>query len=195
MSQDTQELQVVEEKISGMRLMLEVVQVTNEEELADVAEKVKQVNQLGKAIRQSMERITKPLQEALNETRSRFLPYEKECKEAEAILKQKAGVYMAAQEELKRKEEEKIAKQLEAGKIKEETAIRKMEAVGETKKTVTTQTGAKLTLKKVKTVVIVNPELVPKEYWEINETKVKKVALAGVEIPGVEIREENQMSR
>jgi hypothetical protein len=192
---NTNELQVVEEKINGMRDMLAQTQVTTDEEAADVAEKVDRIHKLGQFIRQEMERYTKPAQEIINNARARFLPYENECKEAEVALKSKAKVYLMAQEEERARKEAQIAKQLEAGRIKETTAIRKMESVGEEKKTVATETGAKLTLKTVRRAYIVNPDLVPDEYWVIDETKAKKVALAGVQVPGVEVREEKEMSR
>lgn len=189
------DIKVVEEKINGMRAMLESTEVTNDEQLAEVAEKVEKIHTLGKFVRQEMERYTKPAQEIINNARERFLPYENECKEAEATLKAKAGAYMRAQEEERKRKEDRIVKQLEDGRIKEQTAIRKMEAVGESKRTVAAPSGARLTMKTVKVVTIDDPSKVPDEYWVLDETKIKKVALAGVEIPGVSVREEKQMSR
>ena len=47
-----------------------------------------------------------------------------------------------------------------------------------------------LRMSKRKVAVIVDPAQVPDEYWIIDEVKVRKVALAGVNIPGVEVWEE-----
>lgn len=189
------DIKVVEEKIRGMRAMLESTEVTNDDQLAEVAEKVEKIHTLGKFVRQEMERYTKPAQQIITNARERFLPYEKECIDGEAMLKSKAGAYMRAQEEERKRKEDQIAKQLENGRIKEQTAIRKMEAVGEAKRTVAAPSGARLTMRTVKVVVIEDASKVPDEYWVLDETKIKKVALAGVEIPGVAVREDKQMSR
>jgi hypothetical protein len=174
--------------------MVAATEIKDEATLAEVAEKIKGIKTLGKLIRQEMEKYTKLAQEIINNARSRFLPFEKECDEAERALKSKATVYMTEQERIRKEKEDKIAKQLEDGKIKETTAIKKMEKVGDEKKTVATESGAKLTLKTVKEVVIVDREKIPHEYWVVDEVKVRKVALAGVAIPGVEVRETKQMS-
>ena len=41
---------------------------------------------------------------------------------------------------------------------------------------------------------IIDREKIPHEYWIVDEAKVKKVALAGIEIPGVEIYEETEIA-
>lgn len=187
-------IKVVEEKIKGMRQMVESTVINNEQSLAESADKIKKIKMLGKAIRAEMEKYTKPAQQIINEARTRFLPYEKECKEAESQIKSKAGEYMTKQEEERRKKEESIARRADNGRLKEETAVRKMEELGDEKKSVTTGSGTQIQHKTVREAVIVDPDKVPREYWVIDEVKVRKVALAGVEIPGVEIRERKQIA-
>ena len=152
------------------------------------------VKTLGKFIRQEMETFTKPAQAIINTARLKYLPYEKACDAAEIELKRKATVYMMAVEQERQRKEASIAARAEKGQLKEETAVRKMEELGEEKKTVATATGAKLTLKTVKEVVIVDETKVPREYLVLDMVKIRKVALAGVEIPGVEVKETKQMS-
>jgi len=188
------DIKMVEEKIHGMQAMVETTIVNSDQTLGEVADKIKAVKNLGLFIKQEKEKFTKPAQEIINNARAKYLPYERECENAERLLKNKAGAYMDAVEAERKRKEESIAKQMETGHIKEETAIRKMEAIGETQKTVTTDSGAKLTRKVVKEVVIVDREKIPHEYWVVDEVKVRKVALAGVEIAGVEVRESRQMS-
>lgn len=187
-------IKLVEEKIKGMRQMVESTIINDDQSLAESADKIKNVKDLGKAIRAEMEKYTKPAQQIINEARTRFLPYEKECKDAEAKIKAKAGEYMTKKEEERIKKEESIARRAENGQLKEETAVRKMEELGDEKKSVTTGMGTQIQHKTVKEVVIVDPDKVPKEYWIIDEVKVRKVALAGVEIPGVEVRERKQIA-
>jgi len=88
---------------------------------------------------------------------------------------------------------------LEAGKIKKvETAVKKIEALPEVQKTVSTATSS-LQMKKRKVAKIVNLELIPDKYWEVNEVAVRRDALElekmGMpQIPGVEIAEESSLS-
>jgi uncharacterized protein YunC (DUF1805 family) len=185
---------IVEEKIKGMRQMVEGTVVNSQESLAAVADYIKGVKTLGKLIRSEMEKYTKPAQEIINNARAKFLPYEQECIQAEKVLKQKAGAYMDEVEAERKRKEESIANRMDKGQLKEDTALRKMEEIGEEQKTVRTENGAKLTRKIIKTVKITNPDLVPDEYWVLDEVKIRKVALAGVEIPGVEVVEEKTTS-
>lgn len=187
-------IEVIEEKIHGMQAMVNETKVTNDAELTEIADKIKNVKNLGKVIVAEKEKYTKPAQEIINNARARFLPYEKECEQAEKQLKAKATEYMVKVEEERRKKEESIVKRVENGNLKEQTGLRKMEELGEEKKTIATETGAKLTLKTVKEVVIIDREKIPHEFWVVDEVKIRKVALSGINIPGVEVKEVKQMS-
>lgn len=77
--------------------------------------------------------------------------------------------------------------------MKEETGIKKIEELGNEIKTIQTE-NTQLQRRKVRVAYIVNAELVPDEYWIIDEVRVKRDALAGKLIPGVEIREETQIA-
>lgn len=167
------------------------VSVTNDQELSTVSDIIRQVKDLAKQIKEKKEKYTEPAKAIVLEARKTYDPLIKMCTDAEAILKKAAQTYIIAQVERKRKEEAAIARRLEKGTIKQETAIRKMEAVKEAPKNVKTESSAiRMTTRTI--AKITNPELVPDEYWIINETKVKFAALElhrkGLPgIPGVEI--------
>lgn len=188
-----QSLVQVEEKIKGMRSLVEATVVTNEDELKAVSDVIKNVKTMGKFVRQEMERYTKPAQEIINNARLKFLPYEKECADAESALKLKAKRYMDDKEKKRIEAEAKIEHAVETGRIKEDTAVRKLEDLGEQKQTVSGG-ESQITARKVKKAYIIDPEKVPHEYWIIDEARVKKAALAGAEIPGVEVREESEIA-
>lgn len=44
-----------------------------------------------------------------------------------------------------------------------------------------------VTFKEVKSVEVENEDAIPREYWALDMVKIRKVALAGIEIPGVRI--------
>ena len=73
--------------------------------------------------------------------------------------------------------------------------MKHIEALPEKQKTVDTG-ESKLTMKAVKDYRIVDEKLIPEEYYkprELDFVKIRKVALAGVKIPGVELFESQQM--
>lgn len=183
----------IKSKSEEMQKMVDETKVTTDPELKIVADKIKNIKTLGKFVRQEMEKYTKPAQEIINNARTRYLPFEKLCKDAEAQLKAKANVYMTDIENKRRAKEDAIAKRAEKGNIKEETAVRKTEEIGEEKKSVSTD-SSQIQRKIVQEIVIVDREKIPHEYWIVDEKKVRKVALAGIEIPGVEIRESSQIA-
>ena len=188
------DIKVVESRVDSMRQMVATTDVVDDATLCQVADKIKIVKGLGKMVRAEMEKFTDPAREIIRTAQEKYLPFEKECIRAEMALKDKARIYMAAEEAKRVKKENEIAAKLEAGKIKEQVALKRIEKIGPEVKTVVSESGAKLTIRAVKEVVIVDRGKVPDEYWEIDMVKVRKVALAGIEIPGVEIKNGNSMS-
>lgn len=167
--------------------------ITNDDDLVAVADQINVIKQLKREIRAEMEKYTKPAQAIINEARAKYLPLEKICDEAESQLKAKVAEYMDAQEAKRLKEEEKIVAKIEAGRMKEETGIRKIEELGNEVRTIQTE-NTQLQRRKVRVAYIVNAEIVPQEYWIIDEVRVKRDALAGKLIPGVEVKEETQIA-
>jgi hypothetical protein len=184
---------IIDEKIKGMRAMVETTVVNDDQTLAAITDKIKGVKTLGKFIRGVMEESTRPAREIIENAQRRYLPLEKECKAAEDLLKGKANEYMAKVEAERKRQEDIIARQEAAGRIKETTAERKLTELGDEKKNVVTE-GAKLNRSMRKVAVIVDAEKIPHEYWVVDEVRVRKAALAGAVIPGVEVREEASIS-
>ena len=195
---DNKEVAIVEKKIKGMAKMVSETVVTNDQELASISDKIKNVKDMGKYVKSIKEKFTAPAKEIIEKAKELFDGPIKECANAEEVLKQKAQVYLTAQEAEREKQAKKIADDLESGKIKKtETAVRKLEALPEEKKAVSTGAST-LRMQKRKVAEIVDRSLIPDEYWELNEPRVRKDALDreknGLEqIPGVTIKEESTM--
>ena len=191
-----EEIAVVKTKIESMREKVSAIQVTNQDELVAVAGHVDNIKKLGKFVKQERDKYIAPAKEIIEKAKEQYDPYIKACDEAEAVLKGKAEVYMLAEkkkaDELKAKEIKKV----ETGYQKPETAAKKIEAMPEAQKSV--DTGAsKLTMKMVKDIEITDEKAIPDEYYkprELDLAKIKKVALAGVSIPGVKVIEKPQMA-
>lgn len=134
-----------------------------------------------------------PLKEALKVEKERWDPVIKEAEQAEGVVKTKMLAYINKVEQEARAKEAKIQKDLEAGRIKPETAMKKAEAVETVQARTVSDTGGAQVVK-VRKVRIFDPLLVPDEYWMLDEVRIRKNALAGVVIPGVEVTTENSIS-
>lgn len=188
------EIEVVRQSVSRMKTMIESSPVTTDEELGTVADKVKNIKTLAKAIKEKKDKFVAPAKAIVDEAKATFDPLIKECENAELILKERAQKYMLAKEEKDRIEKEKIAAKVEAGRMKPETAAAKMEAMPEVQNTVRTDTGAGLRMAKRKVAKITDVSLIPDEFWIVDEVRVRREALEREKygkdpIPGVTIEE------
>jgi len=191
--EDQLSLTEIKTKSEEMQAMVDATQVTTDNELKEVSDKTKSIKMLGKLVKAEKEKYTHPAQQIINEARAKYLPYEKMCKEAEEQLKNKADQYMTKVEDERKRKEEAIARRTETGNIKEETAVRKIEELGEEKKSVSTE-NSQIQRRMIPTAFIIDREKVPHEYWDLNEARAKKAALAGANVPGVEVREVSQIA-
>jgi hypothetical protein len=187
-------IETFKESITGMMAMVEATKVTTPEELDAISDKIKNVRGILKIIKAQKEKFVAPAKQIIEEARTKYDPYIKDCDNAETVLKSKATAYMVAQEVIRKEEEDKIAKKLEDGKIKTETAVKRIEKLPDAPKNVQTENSG-LQLRKRKVAVIEDPNLIPDEYWIIDEVRVRKDAMDreknGLpQIPGVIIKEE-----
>jgi hypothetical protein len=191
--QNTKEIAIVQERIKGMREAVEKTEIKNEKDLAAVSDVIKMVKTIEKEIKERKDKFVAPARAIIEEAKERYDSYIKECQNAEATLKGKVKDYMDDAEKRRREAELGIANRVEKGTMKPETAVKKLEAMPEEKKMIKTEnSGIKRSIRKVP--MITHPELVPDEYWIIDEVRVRREALAGKEIPGVEIKEESIIS-
>jgi vancomycin resistance protein YoaR len=194
-----QDLVVVKEKLKGMQKMLDTTMVTSDNELNGVSDKIKGIKTLLKMIEQKKEKFTEPAKAIIAEARETYDPMIKECRNAEIVLKDRAKKYMDEKEAKRIADEKKLADKVESGYMKPETAMKKMEDLPEAPKTVRTDTGSGLRMAKRKVAKIENPDLIPDEYWVIDEVRVRREALEreknGLpQIPGVVISEESSLA-
>lgn len=183
------------EKIAGMKRALEAVAITSDEDVAKAADFLKGVKKLATFIKEQKDKLVKPAKAIIAEAGEKYDPYVKECQNAEVVIKQRVQKFLDEKEAKRRLDQQRIADRIERGTMKPETAVRKMEEIGDEKKTISTgSAGIQRVVRKV--AVIVAPELIPDEFWVVDEVRVRREALARhtanlEQIPGVEIREES----
>lgn len=188
------ELAVIQQKTDSMEKELAMFNITNDDELNRVADEIKKFKTLKKYIEQEKDKLVDPAKAIIAEAKEKYDPFIKKCENAEIILKERAKKYMLAKEQKRIENEQKIAARVEKGTLKAETAVKKLESLPEAQNTVRTDKGSALRMSKRKIAEIVDPELIPREFWIIDEVRVRREALGrdkeGLpQIPGVVIRE------
>ncbi len=169
--------------------------------LSDIAAAKKKAN----AVRFS---LTKPLDESKKRIMALFSPFIDQFDKATGIIKDKVrNYYFIEEEKAKKAEKERLIaeikreeeiKKAEEEDRKPEPAIVEIPAVPEVKapeKTVRGVAGGSMTVKKVWKFEIINPNQVPKEYWEINESLIREAVRNGArQIEGIRIYEDKVVS-
>lgn len=190
---ENKELTVIKGQVSKLENQVQELVVDSPETYSQAVDLVSKLKETGSKIKDQKESITKPLNEALRNARGMFAPIEDSFEKAEALIKRKLLDYKRKVDEEARKKEEAIAKKVEAGNMKLETAEKKLDNIQRVDNTTHGETG-KVSIRKVKKVRIVNADLVPRAYLVVDEVLVRKDALSGIAIPGVEVYEEEQIA-
>ena len=129
-----------------------------------------------------------PYGELVKKINDYFRPFSLILKSSDSTISRKLGDYRMAQEAKAEKARQATMTKIEAGKITLEQGMAKLENVKEVDKTVRTS-EATMTFTIVKKVEIVDASLLSREYLIPDEVKIRKVAIAGVVIPGVKVTE------
>lgn len=192
----TQEVLEVQEEVGRAVAMANGLSISDNDTFQQAGTLLKEVVSAKKAVKNAKDKFTLPAKQIIEQAKELFDAFEKDVAQGERILK----TSMVDFAKLIEADREKLAGRLEArverGTMRLDTAIRK---VGDLANIDYQSAGVtKTTSKKVR---IVNPELVPKEFWGIDEVLVRKVSLGnkaqGIEpevIPGVEVYEDTSLS-
>jgi len=167
--------------------------------LSDIATAKKRANDLRFS-------LTKPLDESKKRIMALFSPFIDQFEKATKIIKDKVRDYYFEQEEKARqaekerllaeaKREEEIQKAQEEDR---EPVVEEIPVIPEVKvpeKTVKGVAGGSMTVKKIWKFTILDPKLIPEEYWIIDEGLIREAVRNGArEISGVKIYEDKVVS-
>ena len=175
-------------KVLGAALTVE-----SAEQYTEATELLGRIKKAVAFVKGETEKITRPLLDALNAERARWKPMLAEAEAAESAVKSKMLAWYSAEQERSRKEAAALEAKVAAGKMSPEKALAKAESIVQPERAVA-GTGVVAEIRKVRKMYITDEKLVPDEYWIINEVLLRKDALAGKEIPGVEVRTENSIA-
>lgn len=184
-----QEIKQLQQLTNEQVRQVDNLKIKNTKDLEVAKEQLKKLAQVKKEIDSKKTAITKPMNNALKAIRELFKPLETELSTADHNLRSKMYDYNeAVKREMEKKSQEvarQIAKEQEAGKDTTnilEKAEKKMASVIAKQEAIPTR--------KVKKVIITNENLVPRQYLEMNMVAIRRDALAGIEIAGVQVIEE-----
>ena len=183
----TKELVPIKAKVSKIENTATALTIKTSTDLELATDLLGRIKLIGNEIRMKKESITKPLNEALKNARAFFAPVENQWRTAEMTIKNKMVLYNNEQREKARVKTEAIEKKVEAGKMSFDKAADKIEAVTP-QKAVEGETGA-AQFRTVREVIITDETKLPREYLVPDMVKIRKVALAGITIPGVTVAE------
>ena len=141
-----------------------------------------QITQAEKRVVEREREILDPLNKAKKSLIDFFRPAKERLITIKSQLKADMIRYVAEMEKIEIQKKAEIEKKVESGEIDIDKAVEKIEKVEEKKGVIITRTN--------KVIKIIDRAKVPGKYWEINNVLLRRDALFGIEIPGVEIVEE-----
>ena len=191
--ENNKEVVVLKSRVSKLETQANTIIIESQDDYKAAIDIVSRLKETGSAIKAEKEKITKPANAILKETRSKYKPIEDQFKAAEMIVKTKLLDYNRKVNEAASKREAKIAKSLEDGNIKLETAEKKMDKVERVESTTHGDVG-QVQVRKVRKVRITDKSKLPREYLTPDMVSIRRDALGGKSIPGVEVYEEESIA-
>ena len=178
----------IKKDISKVQHAAMALSITHKDDLPKATELLGRIKYVGKIIKNRKEEIIRPRLDALASARALFKPLELQYKQAEDVVKTKMLDFYAEQEAKKKKLEDRV----DRGTMRFDTAVAKMGHL-EVDKTVES-TSSIITYRTVKEVVVKDEKKIPVEYFVPDMVRIRKDALAGVAIPGVEVVEKKTIA-
>lgn len=171
-----------------LKVMEEVkaIKITSSALLIDASNLFLKIKKAQKLMAAEKEKMMRPLLTAVNVERGRWKDPENELIQAETLIEAKIKEYNRVTREEAERKQAQIDARVEKGTMREDTAMVKKLEIQQPQKAVFTNLGS-MTEKNVKKVEIFDESLVPREYCDVNEVRVRKAALSGIEIPGVRV--------
>ena len=186
---DNRDLIPVKAQVTKMLSVIEELEIADEDGLKTATAMLGKIKAVGRIVREKKEEITKPMNEALRKARDLFRPLEDACDGAERVVKARMLDYANRVEAERRAQAEKLEARVDKGTMKQETAIRKVAEMPVVASQVSGGT-AKAQFRTVRGVRVTDPGMLPRKYLVPDMVVIRRDALAGEEIPGVEVVEE-----
>lgn len=165
------------------------ITIKSSSDMVVASETLSKINKYADTVKDSKEKITKPLNESLKAVREMFKPLETKLSEAISCIRTEMSIYQTEQLRIAEIEKQKIASRIGdgKGKIKLETAINKMADVDTPDNKVSTDSG-RVTFKTTYELVITDISKIPRNYLIPDEKMITLALKGGKSVGGCELK-------
>lgn len=188
-----QEITVIRTKATKGYNAAKILVISSNEDMTKASDLLGNIKTALKVVIQKKKEITDPMNLALGKVRDLFRPIEQSLSEAENEVKQKMLAWQREVDRVAAEEMEKIEVKVDTSEISFSEANEAVAEIQLAPKVVKSKKGS-VTFKEVPVVEVTDESLIPREYLVIDMVKIRKVALAGVQIPGVIVKTEKQVA-
>ena len=181
----TKQLVPFQKKVSALATQVESLEVVDATSMQSGVVILSNMNKYMDSVREQKEKLTKPINESLKNIRAMFKPLETTYEIAIGALRAKMSSYQTQEVARVREEEAKIAARVKEGKgnLSIDTAVKKIEAIETPEKEVATDQGL-VQFRETKILKLTDVNLIPREYFDLNEGRLLKDLKTGKEVPG-----------
>lgn len=179
-----------EKQITPILEQAQAIAITDTKSMLEATAVLSLINTKLDEITADKEKLTKPLNAALKEIRDRYRPWETQLTERKDAIRTAMGTYQLEATKRAETEAQQIADRIGAGKgkLSMETALERLEAI-ETPEAKTTTDFGSVSFRKDKVLKILDETLIPREYFDLNESRLLKALKQGTTINGATLEE------
>lgn len=182
---DKQEIIAFERKVEPAIVRVQKLHIKNVKDIKEAVQTLSLINKYADQVREKRETVTKPLNEALKNARALFKPVENKLDGAVALLREAMSEYQTRETTKQRIEEGKIIDRVGEGKgkIKLDTAVSKIEGLAKVDDEIVAESGT-VKFREDKVLKIIDKNIVPFEYFVLDEKKLVADLKEGKQVPG-----------
>lgn len=179
----------IEQTITPVVTAATSLTITTPADMTAATELLSTVNKNLDRVTAEEDKVLKPLKEAVKAEQARWKPYKTALESARDAVRKAMSIYQTAEMKRKAEAEAKLAARVEKGTMKIETAARKASELATPEQSVSTDAGM-VKFRTVQRLQIDAIDMVPREYLQVDEVKLKAALKAGIKVPGAQLVEE-----
>ncbi len=185
MIKNTKSLVPLQRKVSVIAEQVEALKIVDATSMKRGVVMLSTINVYGDSVVAQKKKLTSTINESLKNIREMFRPLEQSYEGAVEMLRTKMQVYQTQEVARVREEEAKIAARVKEGRgnLTIDTAVKKMEAIATPEKEVATDQGL-VQFRETKILKVLDINLIPKEYFNLDEGRLLKALKSGIEVAG-----------
>lgn len=184
-------LQIIEIEVSPIVAEAQLMSIETKQDMLSATEALSKLNVLNDRLIADKETITKPINKALKEIRSKYKPLETLLDTAIGLIRGKMGTYQTQMLKAAKEEEARIAARIGEGrgKLKIETAVAQLEDIERADRLVETDSGS-IKFRTVQVLKIIKEQNIPRLFLVPNEKLILFKLKQGETVEGCVLEEQ-----